>query len=106
MPEDMSLMNSLVIIGDEDTVLGFKALGFKGYVVADPGEIRKYLEQAVNEKTAVCLVQEGIYKAAREIIDDYKAIPLPVFIPFSKNAKTDLLDDLTRDIRLRATGAF
>jgi hypothetical protein len=33
-------------------------------------------------------------------------LAFPVFIPLAKNAKTNLLDNIAKEIRLRATGAF
>lgn len=105
MPKEMSLENSLVVVGDEDLVMGFQALGFNVYPVKGLQEFKAILPEIVEKRAAVCLVQENIYQAGDEEINRYKNLPQPIFIPLVKDAKTDLLDRIVRDIRLRATGA-
>jgi len=104
MPEEKYLNKTLAVVGDEDVVLGFRALGFKVYPVSEIAESKATLEKIVQEKCAVCLIQESVYLAAEEEINKYKNLPLPIFIPFSKTSQTDLLKKTVRDIRLRATG--
>lgn len=106
MPEKNSAQDLLAIIGQEDVVLGFQVLGFKTFTAKEPGDFTIALEEAVRQRAAVCLVQDDIYNAAEELIKNYQSLPLPIFIPFSKSEKTDLLDNLVKEIRLRATGAF
>jgi vacuolar-type H+-ATPase subunit F/Vma7 len=102
MPEE----KSLAIIGDEDIISGFSALGFKIYAVKTQQEFKSALDEVVHQNKIVCLVQENIYQAARDQITNYQNLPLPVFVPFSKDSKTDFLGKIVRDIRLRATGTF
>ena len=104
MPEGLSVNKSLAIIGDEDTILGFRALGFMVYPTAELQESKVALDEIVQEKCAVCLVQENIYLALQEEINKYKNLPLPIFIPFGKTGRADLLEKMVKDIRLRATG--
>lgn len=98
MPEE----NNLVILGDEDVVLGFRALGFKIYTA----EFEKALDEIVEAKTGICLVQDNIYKQQEEKINSLRRLALPIFIPFTKDSRLDLLDSIVKDIRIRATGAF
>jgi len=102
MPED----NPLVIIGEEDIVSGFKALGFKPYGIKEPKEFKTALDEAMSENPAICLVQEDIYLALEAQIKSYKNLALPVFIPFAKSGDMDFLNNIIKDIRLRATGTF
>ena len=104
MPEKPPLEGSLAIIGDEDIVLGFQALGFRIYPVSQLQESKAALEEIVQQACAVCLVQDNIYLAAQEEINNYKNLPFPVFIPFSKSQEKGLLETMVKDIRLRATG--
>ena len=98
--------NTLAIIGDEDAVLGFKALGFKVYAISESADYKSYLEKAINDKATIYLVQDDIYQDSLELINGYRGLPLPVFIPFSKSTKNVLLDMMLKEIRLKATGAF
>lgn len=98
--------NSLVIVGEEDIVMGFKALGFKVYTVKEPQDFRFVLDEVRNQKAAICLVQENIYQDQKEEIDSYRSQALPVFIPFTKDARNILLEEAVKDIRMKATGTF
>ncbi|MCM8795383.1 MAG: V-type ATP synthase subunit F [Candidatus Omnitrophica bacterium] len=100
------LQDSLAIIGDEDMVLGFRALGFKDYPLKEPKEFKAILEKILKTDTAICLIQDDFYLKVQEELKSYAGFGLPVFIPFSKTAKADLLDKIIKDIRLRATGVF
>ncbi|MFA5090217.1 MAG: V-type ATP synthase subunit F [Candidatus Omnitrophota bacterium] len=106
MPEGFVVGNALAIIGDEDIVLGFSALGFKVYTAKEIPQFEKALEDIVNNQTGVCLVQDNIYQAQEERINSYKKMPLPIFIPFSKDGGTDFLDKMVKGIQIRATGAL
>lgn len=106
MPEELSLNNPMVIIGHEDVVSGFQALGFKAYSVKDASGFKSALEEILNKRVAVCLVQEDIYNVAQDQINNLKHSPLPIFVPFGKSDKAPQLDNIIRDFRLRATGAF
>jgi vacuolar-type H+-ATPase subunit F/Vma7 len=106
MPEELSKENPLAIVGDEDAVLGFMALGFKVYAVKEPQQCNAILDEVVGSRAAVCLVQDNIYSLAHEQINSYKGRLLPIFIPFAKSGKLDLLDNILKEIRLKATGAF
>lgn len=106
MLKDFSLENPLVIIGQEDVVLGFKALGFGVYGISESKECSEILEKVIQQDIAICMIQEDFYNANWEQINAYRNRPLPIFIPFDKNGKTNLLEKIVKDIRLRATGTF
>jgi vacuolar-type H+-ATPase subunit F/Vma7 len=105
MPEEI-LEHSLAIMGDEDLVLGFKALGFNLYPVKERRDFQAALSEILDKKCSVCLVQDDVYTLAREEIANYKNLALPIFIPFSKTGGMDLLDRMIKYIKLRATGTL
>lgn len=104
MPEEDTLPNFLAIVGNEDLVLGFRALGFKVYPAQDKEQVEAALAESAHKGCAVCLVQEELYSLAKESIDSFRDSPLPIFVPFTKDYRTELLDRIVKDIRLRATG--
>lgn len=106
MLKENSSIKPLAIIGDEDMILGFQALGFKIYPLKDQPEFKTILDEIVRTNTAICLVQDNIYRMQQDQINEYRKLPFPIFIPFSKIAKTDLLESIIKDIRLKATGVF
>ena len=101
-----TLKNPLSIIGEEDIIKGFSALGFKTYTLTQPEGFKPILEEVIQKNMLVCLVQDNIYTAVKEQIDAYKNLAFPVFIPLAKSTKINLLDNIAKEIRLRATGAF
>jgi vacuolar-type H+-ATPase subunit F/Vma7 len=106
MPEELTKGNALVIMGEEDVVSGFRALGFRTYALKELKEFKEALEEVVKNKTGICLVQGNLFIAAAEQIDSYRIQPLPIFIPFSKDRSRGLLENIVKDIRIRATGAL
>lgn len=106
MPDEFLLENPLAIFGDEDVVLGFRALGFSVYPIKEQQDFKAALDEILKNKISACLVQENIYRKNLDEINNYKNLAFPIFIPFSKSSETQLLDGIIKDIRLKATGAF
>lgn len=101
---EIKALQPLVIFGAEDVILGFKALGFHTYPINDAMELKAALPAAVEGGAIVCLVEESLYQDVLPDIGRYKNLPYPIFIPFARDGKTDLLDKLVKEIRLKATG--
>jgi len=106
MPEERYSNKPFAIIGEEDLVSGFQALGFRIYPAKDEGQIRAALAEILKEKIAICLVQDNIYQRSKDEIDNYRNLPLPIFIPLAQDAGMSLLDSMVKDMRLRAIGTF
>lgn len=106
MPETNLSGNPLAIIGQEDMVSGFKALGFKVYCRQGQKDLSTIFAEIVQQNCAVCLIEDTIYRESEDQINTYKSLPLPIFIPFSKDIEASLLENIIKDIRIRATGAF
>jgi vacuolar-type H+-ATPase subunit F/Vma7 len=99
-----ALYNPLAIVGDEDLVKGFKALGFGIYSPKNSEELIQILAYLVKEKIAVCLVQDSLYHSHQDKINAYRNLAFPIFLPFSKSVDTDLLNEMVKEIKVRATG--
>jgi len=105
MPEEI-LNTKIAVSGDEDIVIGFAALGFSIYPLKTPEDFKSVVDKLIEENIAICLVQDNAYNANIEKINSYRQLSLPVFVPFSKDANSILLDNILKDIRLKATGAL
>lgn len=105
MPEQAQ-ENTFLVLGEEDLVLGFSALGFKVVALKELQDLAPAVDEAVRSGAGICLVQDKFYFAQEEKINSYRKLPLPIFIPFSKEIKADLLKNIVKDIRIRATGAL
>jgi len=106
MPEELYPDKPFAIIGEEDLVSGFGALGFRVYPLKDEAQAKTVLSVALKEQTVIFLVQDNIYQSAKEEIDHYRNLPLPIFIPFAQDAGMPLLELLVKEIRLRAVGTL
>jgi vacuolar-type H+-ATPase subunit F/Vma7 len=125
MPKEISNMRPLAVIGDEDAIMGFGALGFNVYPVKDSENYPLVFEEAMKEGVAICLIQENVYRALMPQINAYRNFALPIFIPFAQletrwikekdkkslagfaqTAKLDLLDEIIKGVKLRATGVL
>jgi vacuolar-type H+-ATPase subunit F/Vma7 len=106
MADSVVSKNPLAIIGNEEAVIGFKAIGFKVFAVSSESEFKSSFEEVLGTGCVVCLIQEDMFEENYGQISLFKNVPLPVFIPFNKSAKSAVLDKMTREMRLRATGTY
>ncbi len=74
-------MYKIGVIGDKDSVLGFKAIGFSVFEVSDPMEAEKTLHSLAKQKYAVIYVTEQVAKDIIPAIDTYKDCLFPAIIP-------------------------
>ena len=73
------------VIGDEDTVLGFKFAGIEGTVAHDGDEARQALDEVVQPgEQSVVIITERLAEDIRERINEIRfgaALPLIVEVP-------------------------
>ena len=74
-------MYKVGVIGDRDSVLGFKAVGLDVFPCAAADEAKKTLNRIANEEYAIIFITEGLAKDMREAMDQYKEQRLPAIIP-------------------------
>jgi V/A-type H+-transporting ATPase subunit F len=74
-----------VVIGDEDTVLGFGLVGVKGMIVRNKEEAGNAFQTALSDKdTGIVIITERIAELIRPLVDKYlftERFPLIVEIP-------------------------
>ena len=80
--------SSILVIGDEDAVIGFALLGVEGRAVHSEEEARQALEAAMsNRQLRIVLLTEDWASAMRETVDQLKATvlePVLLEIPASR----------------------
>lgn len=73
------------VIGDQDTVLGFKLAGVEGEIVRTPEETRDSLERAVGrQEIGIVIMTERAAESIRNDVDRYvfkSELPLIIEIP-------------------------
>lgn len=80
-------MNKIGVIGDSDSVLGFKSLGIDVYP-ATSGEIMKTINRLAMKGYSIIFITEQAAEQATETIDKYKTSPFPAIIPIPSNRGT------------------
>lgn len=75
-------MYRIGVIGDRDSVVGFKAVGLDTYPCMNSDEAKKILHELVTEENfAIIYITEGLCKDMIEEIDSYKSLMTPAIIP-------------------------
>lgn len=76
------------IIGDEDTVLGFRMVGVTGKVATDPSEAKRAFDAMLEDReNCIIIMTERVADMIRPIVDKYlftESFPLIVEIPDRK----------------------
>lgn len=78
-------MYKIGVVGDKDSVLGFKALGFSVFPVMSSEEALKILHVLTQENFAVIYITEQILEKILPSIEEYKSRKFPAIIPIPGN---------------------
>jgi V/A-type H+/Na+-transporting ATPase subunit F len=98
-------MYEICVIGDKDSVLGFKALGFTVYIVHDAAEAEQIIEKAARNY-AVIFIADNYARELKSVIDEYRNRKLPSIVPiYGGSGETGVGMKIIRDAMERAVGA-
>ncbi len=77
-------MYKIAVMGDPDTVIGFKALGLDVFPVREEAEGRSLLRQLTRadqtDEYAIIYIEEELAQALQADIDKFKDVPRPAII--------------------------
>ncbi|NLG83651.1 MAG: hypothetical protein GX493_03365 [Firmicutes bacterium] len=94
------------LIGEEQDIRAFRALGLDLFPVSSPSEVAGILPDLIKSKEyGIILITEAVGEAARAIVEEAAGLPLPslVFIPGSQGSR-DFARERLRKIVERAVG--
>lgn len=74
------MASKIGVVGDKDSVLGFKMLGFDVRFVNDGKEARKVIDKMAEENFGVIYLTEQIAELIPETIDRYNEMMTPAVI--------------------------
>ena len=74
-------MYKIGVIGDKQSVLGFKAVGLDAFGCATKDEARHTLHEIAKEGYAIIYVTEHLYAEIKDTIQEYNEMRLPAIIP-------------------------
>jgi len=101
------LTHKIAAIGEEDAVLGFKALGIEVYPVDGPDATVTILNRLMNDQGyGIVFVSESMADRVEELMAEIGSRPLPslVYIPGSKGSQGFAMQRIRKIIE-RAVGA-
>lgn len=81
-------MYKIAVVGDKDSILGFKALGVSTYPVTDRKEAIGALREIEKDNVAVVCITEAVAAQIEEEVMELQRKPLPavVLIPNNKGS--------------------
>jgi V/A-type H+-transporting ATPase subunit F len=74
-------MYKIGVIGDRESVLGFKAVGLDVFPCQEFEEAKVALHRIAKEQYAIIYITEGLCKDLVEDIEKYKDMRIPAIIP-------------------------
>ena len=97
---------NVAVIGDEDLVFAFRALGIKTYSPRTLGEAREILEGLEQDNIALCFLQQNFLEPLQEEREALGKKLLPVVVGFSDyRTIQDHLENMMREMAVKATGS-
>lgn len=78
-------MYKIGVIGDKDSILGFKAMGISVFPVTGHEEAEKTIRELAADNYAVIFITEQIARNLTEIINIYRNERIPAIIPIPGN---------------------
>ena len=102
----MAVTYRIAVIGDWQSVMGFRALGLDTYPVTGPGEAREKIRELAGTDCAVIYLTETLARDLEDVIDRYKdeLQPAIILIPGREGPLGIGRDNIQRSIQ-RAVGA-
>ncbi len=73
-------MYRIAVVGDYDSIYGFKTVGLDTFSVSDPKEAEKTLHQLATNGYAVIYITENMAEQIGHVIDKYKEEMLPCIV--------------------------
>ncbi len=99
-------MYKIGVIGDRESVLGFKAVGLDVFPCDSADEAEKTLRKIAKESYAIIYITEQLYQYIQDAVDEYSDTRLPAVIPIpGKEGTLGIGMTSVRKSVNRATGA-
>jgi len=74
-------MYKIGVIGDKQSVLGFKAVGLDAFGCATKEEAKHTLQEIVKADYAIIYITEHLYAEIKDTVNEYNEMRLPAIIP-------------------------
>lgn len=81
-------MNKIAVIGDKDSILGFKSLGLDVFFAANAKAASENILKCAEEGYSIVFITEQAAAEVKSTIDKFKAVPFPAIILIPSNKGT------------------
>ena len=81
-------MYRIGVVGDRESVLGFKAVGLEVFPCDLPEEAEKFISGIAKEDFAIIYVTEQLYQGIGDVVARYAEDKLPAIIPIPSKEGT------------------
>jgi len=71
----------IAVIGDSDSIIGFKVIGFRTFAVKDPAEVIAAVDKLAEEKCSVIFITEQALAGAESVLNAYRDSSIPAIVP-------------------------
>ena len=75
------MRSKIAVLGDKDSVLGFKAVGFEVFEESDPQAAEGLIHRLAEEQYGVIFITEQLMSQVLPAVDRYKTAQIPAIIP-------------------------
>lgn len=101
-------MSDILVIGDKDSTMGFKSIGFDTVVIDlnNKEEQKNIINQMIRKNYKIIYILESIYKDNYELIEELtlnRLYPIVVAIPSSKE-RLHFSEELIEKLVIKALG--
>ena len=101
----MIYMYKVAVVGDKDSILGFKALGIDVYPVIEKDEARRVVDTLARNKYGIIFITEQTASLIPDTIERYnnQMIPAVILIPSNQGTLNIGMDMINKNVE-RAVG--
>lgn len=100
------MVNKIAVIGDHDSIIGYKTLGMEVFAVTDAASATAVLNDLSKNGYVIIYITEQIASQIEETIAQYRSLRLPSVVPIpSISGKTGLGMQQVKESVKKAVGA-
>ena len=82
------MRSKIAVVGEKESVMGFKAVGFEVFETAAPKESEAVIHRLAKEEYGIIFVTEQTLAPIIQVMDTYKDRRIPAIIPIPGRAGT------------------
>lgn len=75
------MRSKIAVVGEKESVMGFKAVGFEVFETAAPKEAETVIHRLAKEEYGIIFVTEQTLEPIVQVMDTYKDRRIPAIIP-------------------------